>query len=175
MKHKGEKIFCVVDRKEIPAERINRGKGAVTCSKVCGSRLNAIRRARADQKKCRHCGAPSDAAERKEFLKWRRSRGEKKAGRGRPEGSRAEHSILHDLLLLVCYVVPKKVIKAWTPEQRKLAETWAAKTHLRASDNPVRVPPRPSFLDGYEFKAKHETGTVFDIVPRVRGAAGGGD
>jgi hypothetical protein len=51
-----------------------------------------------------------------------------------------------DLMALVGYRVPVKVIKRWTYEARDQACWWAAQTHLRASDNPVRVPPKPVFV-----------------------------
>ena len=66
--------------------------------------------------------------------------------------------VLHDLLLLVSYDVPKDIIKQWVPEKRALVEEWAALTHLEASDNCVRivtVPNRPDCLDGYEDDDQH--------------------
>lgn len=56
---------------------------------------------------------------------------------------------MRDLLSLVECSPSLKAIKAWTPEQTELARNWAAKVHLRASDNIVRVPSRPTFLDQF--------------------------
>ncbi len=53
--------------------------------------------------------------------------------------------ITQDLLLLVCIKVPLSRIRSWTPQQVEAAEKWAASVHLRASDNIVRVPPKPKF------------------------------
>lgn len=53
---------------------------------------------------------------------------------------------LADLLSLANVDVPSEIIQGWTQEQRDEAEAWAAATALAASDNPVAVPPRPSFL-----------------------------
>ena len=39
-------------------------------------------------------------------------------------------------------------LTALTDEERKLAEDWAAREHLRASDNIVRRRPKPPWLDG---------------------------
>lgn len=63
-----------------------------------------------------------------------------------PDGRQA----LADILLMCCYVVPLNVISRWNDEQRADANKWASKYYLRASDNLVRVPERPAFLDGYE-------------------------
>lgn len=58
----------------------------------------------------------------------------------------AKTKVLQDLLALCDTWVGRKKINAWTPLQRAQAHLWAWKTHLRASDNPVRVPARPDFL-----------------------------
>lgn len=43
-------------------------------------------------------------------------------------------------------------------EERELAEKWAAKVHLRASDNPVMVPPKPEFLEKYPPLSRSDDG-----------------
>lgn len=54
---------------------------------------------------------------------------------------------LRDMLALVLAKPPSvECIKRWKPDAFLEAEHWAAKTHLRASDNPVVVPPKPVFL-----------------------------
>ena len=55
-----------------------------------------------------------------------------------------------DILELASHTVPLAVIATWSDETVSLAERWAAATHLRASDNPVVVPPKPDVLNGYE-------------------------
>lgn len=67
-----------------------------------------------------------------------------------------EIDALADLLLLVSYQVPRDVIRAWEPQQRKRIEEWASKIYIRASDNPVKVPTRPKVLDQYEWKPELE-------------------
>ena len=47
---------------------------------------------------------------------------------------------------LVGYDVPAAGARLLTAEQLLELEVWAERTHLRASDNPVRVPPRPAWL-----------------------------
>ena len=60
-----------------------------------------------------------------------------------------DHRITRDLLLLVGIKVTFAAIREWKPSQIEAAEEWAAAMHLRASDNIVRVPPRPRFLTKY--------------------------
>lgn len=63
--------------------------------------------------------------------------------------ARDEH-LTQDLLLLIPIKVSLKEIRRWTPQQVEAAEKWCAAIHLRASDNIVRVPPKPKFLEKYE-------------------------
>jgi hypothetical protein len=49
-----------------------------------------------------------------------------------------------DLASLVGYEICHA--EALTPAQLLELEVWAERTHLRASDNVVRVPPRPTWL-----------------------------
>ena len=79
---------------------------------------------------------------------------------------RCAPAVLRMMLELVMYAVPIHVIRSWTPEEAAQVEEWAAKTHLRAADNAVRVPTRPKILDGYEWKrADRSRGDVFDLAP----------
>jgi hypothetical protein len=57
--------------------------------------------------------------------------------------------VTRDLLMLVGLEVPLTHILRWTAKQREQAEEWASKSHLRASDNIVRVPVKPAFLNRY--------------------------
>lgn len=55
--------------------------------------------------------------------------------------------LLRDVLLLVGLEVADGIIAAWTPNEQKLAYDYAAREHLRASDNDsVRPRPLPWFL-----------------------------
>lgn len=65
----------------------------------------------------------------------------------RPE--KCEPRLLRDILLLASVDVPLEDIRQWTPEESAAAEAWASKSYIRASDNPVRVPPKPDFLKRY--------------------------
>jgi|GEM_PF-5351952 len=57
---------------------------------------------------------------------------------------------LFDLLSLVMAGPPGfAAIASWSALDRGLAARWAAATHLRASDNPVRVPPVPGVIEGW--------------------------
>lgn len=57
---------------------------------------------------------------------------------------------LQDLLGLVGFLVPRGVIESWAPARKKLAEDFAARSYLKASDNIIRVPAKPAFLLRYE-------------------------
>ena len=57
--------------------------------------------------------------------------------------------VTRDLLLLVGLKVPLSHIRKWSDWQLEAAGNFAAKSHLAASDNPVRVPPKPGFLKNY--------------------------
>lgn len=69
---------------------------------------------------------------------------------------------------LVGYGVSEATVAAWPKGKRHEFETWAERTHLRASDNVVRVPPRPTWLPapwGGEEDAWGPTPTNIDSVP----------
>lgn len=57
---------------------------------------------------------------------------------------KAAFPVLRDMLLLVSRRLPRATFRAWTANQRKAAENWAALSHLSASDNPVKVPAMPA-------------------------------
>ena len=44
---------------------------------------------------------------------------------------------------------PLADMRAWPEDDLELAEEWAIAVHLRASDNRVRIPHKPAFLDAY--------------------------
>jgi len=54
--------------------------------------------------------------------------------------------VVREMLSLADVDVSRVTTATWTLRQCCAAVTWAAAVHLRASDNPVRVPPRPKFL-----------------------------
>jgi hypothetical protein len=56
------------------------------------------------------------------------------------------------LLLTDLHQVPPYVIKSWNDRAYARALKWAVHTHLAASDNSVRVPPMPAFLQPWETK-----------------------
>lgn len=55
------------------------------------------------------------------------------------------------LLPLVSHQVPRSKLRTWTTSLLHKASNWAFSTHLRASDNNIRVRPKPKVLNGYEF------------------------
>jgi hypothetical protein len=54
--------------------------------------------------------------------------------------------IVEILLLCIGEEIPVKKRRSWKQKQRNEVAEWASKLHLRASDNLVRVPPKPKFL-----------------------------
>lgn len=53
---------------------------------------------------------------------------------------------LRDLLLLAGRKVTLKSLRDWSLIEREAAADWASAIHLRASDNPVRVPRTPKHV-----------------------------
>jgi hypothetical protein len=63
--------------------------------------------------------------------------------KGEKTGGPTPLPVLRDLLGLAGREAPLRVLRSWSREQRAQAQAWAAKVHLAASDNPVRVPSMP--------------------------------
>lgn len=77
-------------------------------------------------------------------------RGVKITPEGRQALPGADPRALRGLLELVSVDVPLNVIRyAWSWDERAAAEDWAVRTHLRASDNIIRVPPCPAHVLPY--------------------------
>lgn len=55
-------------------------------------------------------------------------------------------AVLQDMLALVDVRVTMRELERRTAKERLAAERWAAREHLRASDNPVRRLPKPAWL-----------------------------
>jgi hypothetical protein len=51
-----------------------------------------------------------------------------------------------DILGLVGESPSPEQVARWTPLEREVAVDYALRAHYRASDNPTRLRPRPSFL-----------------------------
>lgn len=54
--------------------------------------------------------------------------------------------VVSDMLSLVGVAIDEMFVRPWTELERLLAYDWAIRVHLRASDNIVRIRPRPSFI-----------------------------
>lgn len=59
-----------------------------------------------------------------------------------------DDAILSDILSLVNLEISPEAISTWTEQQCQEAENWACKVYLKASDNQVKVPRKPQFLEG---------------------------
>jgi predicted nucleic acid-binding Zn ribbon protein len=64
------KTYCVVDKVEIPAERVK--QRAVTCSKKCQEVHARMRKRRVSTKFCRFCNRSSTPSQRRSWTKFKR-------------------------------------------------------------------------------------------------------
>jgi hypothetical protein len=83
-----------------------------------------------------HKFEPSKSEEGSEVCKWCNE-------------TRATADVLSDMLLLCDLKVHPDNIAAWPQQVRDDVEIWARQHFLRASDNPVKVPPMPEVLKSY--------------------------
>lgn len=60
--------------------------------------------------------------------------------------TRINAQVLQDTLILVERFVPMETVESWSTEMQVQASVWASLLRLKASDNPVIVPPEPEFL-----------------------------
>lgn len=60
--------------------------------------------------------------------------------------SKASLEADRDILELVGYTASLETIKGWPLRKRVEAGVYAASVHMRASDNPTPVPPRPDWM-----------------------------
>jgi hypothetical protein len=95
-----------------------------------------------------------------------------------------ETTLLQDVLLMVNVDLPRELLCRWSVQERAIVEDWACRLHLRASDNIVRVPPKPDLVTRAERLAKklpkpdyaastialmekrsaNPTGTIYDLI-----------
>jgi hypothetical protein len=73
-------------------------------------------------------------------------------------------NVLVDLLAMISLKVPPSVVANWGKETRYEVEKYCMDVHLRASDNIVRVPPKPRALLNKKIKTIGLTGpSVMDM------------
>jgi len=75
---------CVVCTNPVPAKRAT-GRSKDTCGPECHKVLRAYRQHVLKSTKCPACYHPSTPAERKEFIAWRKMRGDRRQSVGRPK------------------------------------------------------------------------------------------
>jgi hypothetical protein len=80
----------------------------------------------------------------------------------------AKPQVLSDILLLVGVQVPPEQVARWSDGQRLDAERWASAVHLDASDNTVKVPPKPEFLQ-FPVDIEREAAKPLGADPRQGG------
>lgn len=76
--------------------------------------------------------------------------------------SNDDHKVTQDILTLVGLAVTLKEIKSWSNEKRLKIEKWAGACHLRASDNIIRIPPKPRFKSK-PFKYPKSMGPLYSL------------
>lgn len=64
----------------------------------------------------------------------------------RKVASRQEAETVRDILELVGYTASVEAIRGWPLLKRVEAEVYCSSVYMRAGDNPVPVPPRPSWM-----------------------------
>lgn len=74
---------CVVCTQPVPSNRA-RGRSKDTCSPACHKVLRQYRDHCLKSSRCPSCYHPSTPTERKEFIAWRKHRGDRREGKGRP-------------------------------------------------------------------------------------------
>lgn len=73
---------CVVCKGPVPAKR--KGTMTHTCGPVCHAKYKKWKDFKRKTLKCPTCSRPATVDERKDFIAWRKSRGERFEGRGNP-------------------------------------------------------------------------------------------
>ena len=74
---------CIVCRSPVPLKRAT-GRSKDTCSPACHKVRQAYRRFVLHNSKCRTCFHPSTPEERRDFVRWRKDRGQLRERGGRP-------------------------------------------------------------------------------------------
>src|SRR5690242_12844657 len=77
---------------------------------------------------------------------------------------------LQDVLLAIFSESPSLIaLRSLSNLQRAIVADYAARVHLRASDNLVRVPQKPDFIKLDGIKPTGNTGTLHDLIPQSEG------
>lgn len=76
-------LRCVICTEPVPARRAA-GRSKNTCGPECNKVLKQFRKLQIRRSRCPNCYHPSSPQERKEFIEWRKSRGDRREKRGRP-------------------------------------------------------------------------------------------
>lgn len=85
------------------------------------------------------------------------------AAYSRCAGAELEPETIRDILSLVGYTAELSTIEAWPLRKRVEAEVYAASVHMRASDNPTPVPPKPEWMgEPWKGPREGEEGTLWE-------------
>jgi hypothetical protein len=72
-----------------------------------------------------------------------------------------ETTVLQDVLLMVNVDLPRELLCRWNVMERAIAEDWAVRLHLRASDAFDRAASTEALM---ATRSKNPTGTIFDLL-----------
>lgn len=81
-------------------------------------------------------------------------------------GAGLDAETTRDIFELVGYTASVETIASWTLFKRVEAEVYCSSVHMRASDNPTPVPPRPEWM-GEPWKGKHSGGVGSEYDPNT--------
>jgi len=82
-------LSCVICKGPVPARRAS-SRSKDTCGAACNQILRKFRKWKLESSHCPACYHPSTPEQRKEFIQWRKWRGDRRDKPGRPKASREE-------------------------------------------------------------------------------------
>lgn len=117
---------CIVCRKPVPAKRAT-GRSKDTCSAECHKVRQAYRKMVIRNSKCPNCYHPSTPEERRDFVRWRKDRGQIREKGGRPP-VKLRQSFGEALAALRDYLAPEDAdLGALIERLQKVLDTEMAK------------------------------------------------
>jgi len=82
-------LSCVICKGPVPARRAS-SRSKDTCGAACNQILRKFRKWKLETSHCPACYHPSTPEQRKEFIQWRKWRGDRRDKPGRPKASQEE-------------------------------------------------------------------------------------
>jgi len=116
-------LKCVICTGPVPRKRAT-GRSKDTCGPECQKILRKYRKHIIESSRCPACYHPSTPEERRDFITWRKARGDRRAKPGRPKKPQEEQIVVlgRQMLIRLIEFVEHHPETAWKDEQA-LAET----------------------------------------------------